>query len=174
MRSCACIMSTNCAPTRITGLRAFIALWKTIETLRQRNRRSSSLLLSVSSSPRNRTLPPTMPRGRAQDLHDRVRDGALAAARLAGEPDDLAGPDRQVDAVDRADGPLAAVLDRELAHLDEDLGAGADVRPGGRRRDDSAHAGSPPGRASVRAPANGVSRYGTPTGVARGCAAAGC
>ena len=36
MRSCACIMSTNWSPTRITGLSAFIALWKTIETLRQR------------------------------------------------------------------------------------------------------------------------------------------
>ena len=34
--SCACIMSTNWSPTRITGLSAFIALWKTIETLRQR------------------------------------------------------------------------------------------------------------------------------------------
>ncbi len=36
MRSCARIMSTNWSPTRITGLSAFIALWKTIETLRQR------------------------------------------------------------------------------------------------------------------------------------------
>ena len=27
----------------------------------------------------------------------RVRDGGLAAARLAGEPEDLAGADRQVD-----------------------------------------------------------------------------
>ena len=35
-RSCARIMSTNWSPTRITGLSAFIALWKTIETLRQR------------------------------------------------------------------------------------------------------------------------------------------
>ena len=35
-RSCARIMSTNWSPTRMTGLRAFIALWKTIETLRQR------------------------------------------------------------------------------------------------------------------------------------------
>src|SRR5205823_1232359 len=47
----------------------------------------------------------------AQDLQDRVRDSGLAAARLAGEPDDLALADRQVDAVDRAQ---TAVLDREL------------------------------------------------------------
>ena len=38
MCSCARIMSTNWSPTRITGLSAFIALWKTIETLRQRKR----------------------------------------------------------------------------------------------------------------------------------------
>jgi hypothetical protein len=42
MRSCACHHVENWSPTRITGLSAFIALWKTIETFRQRNRRSSS------------------------------------------------------------------------------------------------------------------------------------
>ena len=57
--SCARIMSTNWSPTRMTGLSAFIALWKTIETLRQRNRRRSSALFPTRSSPRKRTLPPT-------------------------------------------------------------------------------------------------------------------
>ena len=55
--SCACIMSTNWSPTRVTGLSEFIALWKTIEMWRQRNRRSSSLLLPIRSSPRKITRP---------------------------------------------------------------------------------------------------------------------
>ena len=112
IRSCACIMSTNWSPTRITGLSAFIALWKTIETLRQRNLRSSSALWPTRSSPRKRTLPPTMCAGGRRICIDRVRDRALAAARLAGEADDLAGADRQVDAVDGAHAALVpAVLD---------------------------------------------------------------
>src|SRR5205807_1851261 len=62
------------------------------------------------------------PRRRAQDLEHRVRDGGLAAARLAGEPDDLALPNLEVDAVDRPNAPrAAAVLDRELPQLEERL-----------------------------------------------------
>ena len=121
IRSCACIMSTNWSPTRITGLSEFIALWKTIETLRQRNLRSSFGAQPARSSPRKRMLPADDVRRRAEDLHQRVRDGALAAARLAGEPDDLAGADRQVDAVDRAHAAFAAVLDLESAQLEERL-----------------------------------------------------
>src|SRR5436305_10300682 len=55
-------------------------------------------------------------RRRSKDLHDRVRDRALAAAGLPGQAEDLAAPDLEVDAVDRADG---AVLDGEVAHLEE-------------------------------------------------------
>ncbi len=55
---------------------------------------------------------------RAQDLHERVRDGRLAAAGLAGESEDLTGADRQVDAVDRDD---VAVGNRQAAKLDERL-----------------------------------------------------
>ena len=40
--SCALNMSTNWSPTLVTGLSELIALWKTSETLRQRNRRRSS------------------------------------------------------------------------------------------------------------------------------------
>ena len=58
---------------------------------------------------------------RAQHLHDAVRDRRLAAAGLAGEAEDLAGGDRQVDAVDRDD---VAVGDAEVAHLDERLALG--------------------------------------------------
>jgi hypothetical protein len=60
MRSCACIASTNWSPTRMTGLRAFIALWKTIETLRHRKRRSSSSLLPIRFSPRKDMVPASM------------------------------------------------------------------------------------------------------------------
>src|SRR5216684_1464403 len=52
-------MSTNWSPTRITGLSEFIALWKTIETLRHRYCRSSSRDFWVRSSPRKTMLPPT-------------------------------------------------------------------------------------------------------------------
>ena len=58
IRSCACIMSTNWSPTRVTGLSAFIADWKTIETFCQRNVRSSSRDRVTRSSPRKRMLPP--------------------------------------------------------------------------------------------------------------------
>src|SRR5205085_6469291 len=43
---------------------------------------------------------------RPQDLHDGVRDGRLAAARLAGQPEDLALSDVEVDAVDGACAPV--------------------------------------------------------------------
>ena len=57
-------------------------------------------------------------RRRAEDLHDRVRDRALAAARLAREPEDLSLADGEVDAVD---GAHPAVLDLEAAHLEQRL-----------------------------------------------------
>src|SRR5204862_581042 len=53
---------------------------------------------------------------RTQDLHDGVRDGRLAAPRLAGEPEDLALVDVQVDAVDC---PRTPVLDRQRAELEQ-------------------------------------------------------
>jgi hypothetical protein len=56
-------MSTNWSPTRMTGLSAFIALWNTIDTLRQRYLRSCSVLLPTRSSPSKRMLPPTMRAG---------------------------------------------------------------------------------------------------------------
>ena len=93
--SCARIMSTNWSPTRITGLSAFIALWKTIETLRQRNRRSSFSLLADQVLAAEEDAAAGDVAGRAEDLHHRARDGRLAAAGLAGEPEDLAGADRR-------------------------------------------------------------------------------
>jgi hypothetical protein len=50
-------MSTNWSPIRRTGLSALIALWNTMETLRQRNFLSSSLPSPVRSSPRKRIRP---------------------------------------------------------------------------------------------------------------------
>ena len=63
MRSCARIASTNWSPTRMTGLSAFIALCNTIDTLRQRKRRSSSALFSSRFSPWKRMLPPVIRAG---------------------------------------------------------------------------------------------------------------
>ena len=108
MRSCARSVSTNWSPTRISGLSEFIAPWKTIETFRQRNRRSSSVLrredvLAAEEDAAADDVP-----GRAQDAQHRARDGRLAAAGLAGEPEDLALADLQVDAVD---GAGASVVD---------------------------------------------------------------
>ena len=56
------------------------------------------------------------PARRPQDLHHGVRDGGLAAARLAGEPEDLALVDVEVDAVDGAGAP---VVDRQPAQLEQ-------------------------------------------------------
>jgi hypothetical protein len=61
-------ISRNCLPTLVTGLRAFIALWKTMETLVQRKARSSSpasavTSTSVPSRPEKRTEPPVSPAG---------------------------------------------------------------------------------------------------------------
>ena len=67
---------------------------------------------------------------RPQHLHDGVRDRRLAAAGLAGEPEDLPRGDRQVDAVDR---DHLAVGDPEVAHLDERL-ARIGLRHGGECR----------------------------------------
>ena len=102
MCSCARIMSTNWSPTRITGLSAFIALWKTIETFRQR---IAAQLLGLA---------PDEVVAAEEDAaaDDRAAGGRricmtvfaivrLAAAGLAGEAEDLAGRDREVDAVDR-------------------------------------------------------------------------
>ena len=67
-------------------------------------------------------LPARDLRGLAQDLHDRVPGRRLAAAGLAGEADDLAGVDGEVDVVDRAHAPARdRVVDDELAELDERL-----------------------------------------------------
>jgi hypothetical protein len=86
MRSCARIASTNWSPTRITGLRAFIALWNTIETFRHRKRRMSSSLLPTRSSPRKTMLPPEIrPGGR------RIRITAFAMVVLP-QPDSPASP----------------------------------------------------------------------------------
>src|SRR5581483_11851796 len=90
-------------------------------------------------------------RRRPQDLHHRVRDRALAAARLAGEPDDLSRMDLEVDPVDRADAAFAvSVLDDELAELDERVARPPRRRSRRHRLDGADHDTVPPGRASSR------------------------
>src|SRR6185312_10969921 len=62
-------------------------------------------------------------RRRPQDLHHRVAERALAAAGLAGEADDLAGADRERDAVDRPDRARARdVVDDEGLALNGNVG----------------------------------------------------
>ena len=61
-------ISRNCLPTLVTGLRAFIALWKTMDTRVQRKARRSSpssavTSTSVPSRPRKLTEPPVSPAG---------------------------------------------------------------------------------------------------------------
>ena len=79
-------------------------------------------------------------RARHEHAHDRLRRGGLAAARLAHERHELAGGDRQRDAVDgahhalllpreRADEPARhRVVDDEVAHVQQRGGAHAAER----------------------------------------------
>ena len=66
-----------------------------------------------------------------EDLQHGVREGALAAARFAGEPEDLAGRDRERDAVDGAHAPIAEhVLDGEVLEPQQLVGChGHQARP---------------------------------------------
>ena len=73
-------------------------------------------------------------RRRSQDLHDRVRDRALAAAGLTGEAEDLPLPDLEVDTVDRTDGLAGdAIVDDQFPQLQDPRSARAGVRGPGRR-----------------------------------------
>ena len=76
-------------------------------------------------------------RRRAQDLHDGVRDRALAATRLAREPEGLALDDLEVDTVDCAHVP---VLHLQATHLEQRL------------RGDGAHAVALPKRSLTSRP----------------------
>jgi len=83
---CAIIASAICAPIDVTGLSAFMALWKTILTRLQRKRRSVSGSMARTSCPAKRTSPPAM---RAGGLSKRVT--ALAMVLLP-QPDSPARP----------------------------------------------------------------------------------
>ena len=116
IRSCARIMSTNWSPTRMTGLSAFIALWNTIETLRQRKRRSSSSLLPTRSSPRKRMLPPATCAGGRRICITAFATVVLPQPDSPARPTISPGADLEIDAVDGAD---AAVVDGEPAQLEQ-------------------------------------------------------
>src|SRR5207253_7846914 len=104
------------------------------------------------------------PRRRTEDLHHRVRDRRLAAAGLAGEADDLALENREVDAVH---GPRTlfadVVLDHELLQLEQARRAG--VRRG--RLLDEARHDEASGRATKRPPTNMPSSRRRPARSAR-------
>ena len=67
------------------------------------------------SWPSNRTSPASIRPGLRDEPHDRQARHALAAARLADEPHDLAAVDVEVDAVDRPDDAVAGVERRAQA-----------------------------------------------------------
>ena len=79
-------MSTIWSPTVMTGLREFIADWKTIATSRHRSARSSSASRARMSRPRNRMDPPVITAGGRSS-----RMIALATVLLP-QPDSPASP----------------------------------------------------------------------------------
>ena len=98
-----CVISTSViwSPIFITGLSEFIALWKTIETSRQRKASSSSSFISSTSVAVEQDVAARDDRRRVQQAHDGVGDRRFAAARLAGQPEHLARRDRERDPVHR-------------------------------------------------------------------------
>ena len=137
-RSCAVIASAIWSPIVITGLSAFIALWKTIETRFQRNASIAGAVHLQDVVAPEEDLAAGDDRRRPQDPHDRLRDRRLAAARLAGEAEDLAVGDGERDAVDR-DGVAATgdVLHVQVADVEDRTGRHGGA--GGRHRGQGGH-----------------------------------
>ena len=162
--SCARMVSTNWSPTRISGLSAFIALWKTIDTLRQRYLRSSSAFLPISSSPRNRTLPPT------------IRPGGFTICRMAfatvvlPQPDSPARPRTSPSLISRSM-PSIARAGRSTPYSTVSLRSSSKASVAGRvavgTTEDSARAVTRPPRRSGRP---GRRRAPRPYGSARAAA----
>ena len=85
------------SPIRCTGLRAFMAPWKTMAACVQRTARALPPRRRARRCRRGSTL--TVDRGeRGQQPHGRQDQGGLAAARLAQHPHPFARLDRQIDA----------------------------------------------------------------------------
>ena len=119
--SCARITSTIWSPTVITGLSAFIALWKTIETSRQRNCSSSASLIARTSLPRKRTSPPVMTAGGWSRRRIAWATVDLPLPDSPARPKHLARRDGRSETPSTArTGPRGGqVLDLQVAHLEQ-------------------------------------------------------
>ena len=99
----ACRVSMICVPMVSTGLSEVIGSWKTTASSGPRRRRSSSGASERRSRPSNRMRPPSR-RALGQQLQDGARQHGLAAARLADDAERAARRQREIDAVDGAQG----------------------------------------------------------------------
>ena len=124
------------SPTVNTGFSAVIGSWNTIA---MRAPRISRIELLVE---RDEVLAVEMDlaagldaAGRANEAEQRERGDRLAAARLADEPDRLAGADLEADAVDRAgDTVLGVEVRAKVANAKERLSHSRDGVSAGRSR----------------------------------------
>ena len=95
---CSSIGSTICDRTVFTGLSAFIAPWKTIAMSFHRCGLYRLLAAGQDVLPSSRTSPATRRVG-GQQPHQREDGRGLAAARLADQPEPLAGVEVEADAL---------------------------------------------------------------------------
>ena len=148
-------------PAVIRGLRLAYGSWKII-CIRRRIVRSAPPLRVARSMPSNTIRPPV---GSSRRI-DRAAGRALAAARLADEPERLAAVKRERDAVHRADVADVALEDQALGDREPDpqvldleqaprrlAVACRGARRGELRRDRGASP-APPGRLPARLPAH--------------------
>ena len=110
-RRCAFWASTSCAPIENVGLRLVSGSWKIIAMPRPRSSRRASprrrkhiLLAQPTLTGRHLAV-------RGQQPHERCRQRRLAAARLADDAHDLAGPHLEADVAERHERPRAGVVD---------------------------------------------------------------
>ena len=109
------IASAICSPIRCTGLSACSAPWNTIDISVQRTARSRPGFIVSTSSPSSSTSPVDLGPARQQP-QQRARDRRLPAARLAREPERLAGREIERDAAHGGHGArLGPVGDVEIA-----------------------------------------------------------
>ena len=98
------ITSTSCSSIVITGLSEVIGSWKTIARSRpRRSRISSGLRVTRSVTVEDHLAAGDLAGRLGQEAHDRQRGDALAAARLADDPERLVRRELEGDPVDRVD-----------------------------------------------------------------------
>ena len=122
MPKCVSSASRICRPIVSTGLSEVIGSWKIIAISRPRIERSSLVVQReqvAAAEHRGALRDAAVPR---EDPEQRERGDALAAARLAHDPERLAGRDVERDPVDRVDEPsLGAEADVQV--VDDERGS---------------------------------------------------